>query len=77
VDGALVAVSNSPADALNEVLSKLDLNQTGVITLYFGADTGQAEAEAAGASIRERYPQLEVEVVRGSQPHYNYIGSVE
>ena len=76
-DEDLVAVADNPTDALNQVLARLELTQAGVITLYFGADTAQAEAEAVGTSIRERYPQLEVEVVRGSQPHYNYIVSVE
>ena len=77
VDGVLVAVGDSTADVLNEVFAKLDLGQAGVITIYFGADTEATEAEAVGVSIRERHPQLEVEVVRGSQPHYNYIVSVE
>ena len=77
LDGALIAVADSATDALNEVFTKLDLAQAGVITIYFGADTEPTEAEAVGVSIRERYPQLEVEVVRGSQPHYNYIVSVE
>jgi dihydroxyacetone kinase-like predicted kinase len=77
LDGALVAVGDSATDVLNEVFARLDLAQAGVITIYFGADTELAEAEGVGGSIRERYPQLQVEVVRGGQPHYNYIVSVE
>ena len=77
LDGALVAVGDSATDVLNEVFARLDLAQAGVITIYFGADTEPAEAEGVGGSIRERYPQLQVEVVRGGQLHYNYIVSVE
>jgi hypothetical protein len=77
LDGDLVAVDDKTTGALNQVLAKLDLNQAEVITIYYGADTGLAEAEQVSLSVRERYPQLQIEVVQGGQPHYNYIVSVE
>ena len=77
LDGDLVAAGNSTVDVLNQVLAKLDLDKVEVITIYYGADANSAEAEQVGGSIRERYPQLQIEVVRGGQPHYNYIVSVE
>jgi hypothetical protein len=77
LDGVLVAADDSPADVLHQVLAKLDLDQVEVITIYYGADTKSEEAEGIGNSIRERYSQLQIEVVRGGQPHYNYIVSIE
>ena len=77
LDGDLVAVGDGSHDVLNEVLAKLDLGKAEVVTLYYGADTKSEEAEQAGVAIRERHPQLQVEVVNGGQPHYNYIVSVE
>ncbi len=77
LDGDLVAVDDKTTGALNQVLAKLDLNQAEVITIYYGADTGLVEAEQVSLSIREQYPQLQIEVVQGGQPHYNYIVSVE
>ena len=77
LDGDLVAVGNKTTDALNQVLAKLDLDQAEVITIYYGADTELPEAEQVSLSVRERYPQLQIEVVQGNQPHYNYIVSVE
>ncbi len=77
LDGDLVTVSDNTTGALNQVLAKLDLDQAEVITIYYGADTELAEAEQVSLSIREQYPQLQIEVVQGSQPHYNYIVSVE
>ena len=77
LDGDLVAVGDNTADVLNEVLAKLDLDEAEVITIYYGADTESVEAEQASLSIREQHPQLQVEIVRGGQPHYNYIVSVE
>ncbi len=77
LEGDLVAVSDSTTDALNEVLARLNLDEAEVITIYYGADTELSEAEGISADIREKHPQLQVEVVRGGQPHYNYIVSVE
>ncbi len=77
LDGDLVAVGDNASGVLNEVLTRLDLDQAEVITVYYGADTKLAEAEQVSLSIREQHPQLQIEVVQGGQPHYNYIVSVE
>jgi len=77
MDRALVAVGNNPADVLNDTLARLDLDKIEIITIYYGADTKLTEAEQVSASIREQHPQLQVEVVQGGQPHYNYIVSAE
>jgi len=77
LDGDLVAVSDNTTDVLNEVLARLGLEEAEVVTIYYGADTEAAEAEQVSASICEQNPQLQIEVIRGGQPHYNYIVSVE
>jgi len=77
LDGNLVAVSDIVTDALNEVLAGLDLDKAEVITIYYGANTERAEAEQISATICQQHPQLQVEVVKGGQPHYNFIVSVE
>ncbi len=77
LDDSLVAVGNNTNDVLNEVLAKLDLDKAEVITIYYGADTEPAEAEQISLSIGEQHPQLQIEVARGGQPHYNYIISIE
>jgi hypothetical protein len=77
LDGELVAVGDSTDAVLNDTLAKLDLENSEIITIYYGADTELAEAEQVSSGIREQHPQLQVEVVRGNQPHYDYIISVE
>jgi DAK2 domain fusion protein YloV len=73
----LVAVGDSTTDILYDTLDKLELDNQEIVTIYFGTDTEQEEAERASATIRERHPQLQVEVVRGGQLHYHYIVSIE
>jgi len=77
LDRALVAVGDNPADVLNDALARLDLAKSEIITIYYGEDTELAEAEQVSAGIRDQHAQLQVEVIRGGQPHYNYIVSIE
>ncbi|MFC1899285.1 DAK2 domain-containing protein [Chloroflexota bacterium] len=77
LEGDLLAAGNDSADILGKMLAEISLNEAEVITIYYGSDTDVSEAEIISASIREQYPQLQIEVVRGGQPHYNYIVSIE
>jgi DAK2 domain fusion protein YloV len=77
LDGDLVVVGDKTDDVLNRVLARVNLDKVEVITIYYGADTKPAEAEQVGATIRQQHPELQVEVIQGGQPHYNYIVSVE
>jgi DAK2 domain fusion protein YloV len=77
LDGELIAVGETNQDVVNRILSKLDMKRVEVITIYYGTDTGAAEAEEISASITEHYPRVQVEIIRGGQPHYSYIISIE
>jgi dihydroxyacetone kinase-like predicted kinase len=77
LDGDLVAVGDSPDAVVQDVLGRLNLDEAEVVTIYYGDDTTSAEAEEVGATLDKQHPQLQVEVVQGGQPYYNYIVSVE
>jgi len=77
LDGDLVAAGNDNLDVINQALARLDLGKAEVITICYGEDAEPAEAERIGASIREKNSQLQIEVIRGGQPHYSYIISIE
>jgi hypothetical protein len=77
LDDELVAAGETDLDVINQILAKLDLDKSEVITIYYGADAEAAEAEEISASIMKQYPHLQVEVIKGGQPHYSYIISVE
>jgi DAK2 domain fusion protein YloV len=77
LDNELIAVGNDATEVLMDTLNKISLEQNEILTIYYGADTTLAEAEKTAATIRGKYPKLQVEIIRGSQPHYNYIISVE
>ncbi len=77
LDGELLAAGKNSIDIVTKMLARLDLKNAEIVTIYCGADAKQTEAEQVSASIREQYPQLQVEVVQGGQPYYNYIISIE
>lgn len=77
LDEDLVAVGDSTTGVLGEVLAEIGLGEAEVITVYYRGDAERAEVEQFIQGIREQHPHLEVELVRGGQPHYHYIVSVE
>jgi hypothetical protein len=77
LDGEIVTVGESPEEALEATLATIDLGQAEVVTVYFGADTSEEQALAVRDKISVACPHLQIEVVKGGQPHYNFIVSVE
>ena len=77
VDDELKLAAGSAEEAVVRTLEGLATEETSLITLYYGEDSGQSQAEALADELRERHPGHEVEVVFGGQPHYNYIVSLE
>ncbi|MFC1908518.1 DAK2 domain-containing protein [Chloroflexota bacterium] len=77
LDGELVVAGNDNSDVIIQTLIRIDLDKAEVITIYYGADIEEDKAEEVSAVIREKCPELQIEVVRGGQPHYDYIISVE
>ena len=77
IDGTLVAAGNKTAEVVNDTLAKAGLDKAEVVTIYYGADTKESEAKAINDDIMAQYPDLQVEIVEGGQPHYEYIISIE
>ncbi|MDY6918033.1 MAG: DAK2 domain-containing protein [Chloroflexota bacterium] len=77
LNGDLVAVGDSVPDLVKDMLERMDMEESEIVTIYYGADTGAAEAEGVAEMVRGKYPHLEVEVISGGEPYYHYIVSVE
>jgi len=76
-DGGIRAVGKDVSSVTDKMIEKMVDENTGLITLYYGEDTGEAEAEALCGSLREKYEDVEIELHSGGQPIYYYIVSVE
>ena len=77
LDGKLVLAASSVDEACLSLLEKADMDEYELITLYMGGDYPRAEANRVGDLIQEKYPDHEVEMLDGGQPHYQLILSIE
>jgi len=73
-----LSVSGDDLEAvLLQALEKADAPQAELISLYYGAGLTAIQANKLGDRVREKWPRVEVEIVRGGQPHYQFIASLE
>jgi DAK2 domain fusion protein YloV len=77
LDNELVSVGQDYERVSLDALSQTQTEAYEIITIYFGQDSSPQQAEALAGQIVECYPDLEVEVYEGGQPHYQYIISLE
>jgi len=76
-DENLISNGSNASDSIFEALLKADVEKAELLTVYYGAETQSKEVEDTVQQIREVHRHLEVEIIRGNQPHYNYIFSLE
>ena len=76
-DGKLVLAAESVESAVMAFLSHAGTDDYEIITMFFGDDIAKTTAVTMADRVREKYPDLEVEVQEGGQPHYQYIFSIE
>jgi DAK2 domain fusion protein YloV len=76
-DKDLVAAGDDISEILFETLDKAGIQSAEVVTLYYGEDVDEVQAEKTSKVIQDKYPEKQVEMVRGGQPHYHYIVSLE
>ena len=76
-DDGLLAVAKEKDQAVLEAVKAMVNDESEIITIYYGQDIPEEEAEELAARIRKAYPQVETELQYGGQPIYYYLLSVE
>jgi DAK2 domain fusion protein YloV len=77
VNGTLTATGSSPEEVVMACLERMEAQDYEIITIYYGETIASDEAQELADIIQEHYPDQEIEVVDGGQPHYHYIVSAE
>jgi DAK2 domain fusion protein YloV len=77
VNGKLKVKGDRPDKVVMEALECMRAQDYEIITLYYGESMTADEAEQLADEITVHYPEQEIEVVDGGQPHYHYILSAE
>ena len=76
-DHGILAVGKDRMEVAKETVAQMVDDESEVISIYYGADTEEAEAEELATALEEAYPECDVELNAGGQPIYYYVISVE
>ena len=76
-DSGMLAVDQEIEATVMETVNRMVDEDSELISVYFGADVSEEDAEALVEKIQEAYPDCEVELNNGGQPVYYYLLSVE
>lgn len=76
-ENKVCAIAKNIPDAVDSMLNATGSGENGIITIFYGEDVTEADAEAVQAQAQEKFPDAEVSLVYGGQPIYYYLVSVE
>ena len=77
LDGKLLGTDRDVACLLEDLSDEAASRGAEFITLFYGEDVSEEDAKKAGDIFSRRCPDAEVSLIRGGQPVYYYIISIE
>ncbi|GAC1393625.1 MAG: DAK2 domain-containing protein [Ktedonobacteraceae bacterium] len=77
INGNLTIAGQQMERVIDDTLQRMGIDQYEIVTLYYGEDITEGEAQKTAQRIKQHYSHLEIEVVNGGQPYYAYIVSAE
>lgn len=72
----IIAAGNEVSAVTIDLIEKLRSDEE-IITIYYGQDVKESDAEALQNAIAEKYPDCDVEIHYGGQPIYYYYIALE
>jgi DAK2 domain fusion protein YloV len=76
-DKTVISVGENVKDTTIELVKSLVDDESELISLYYGEEITDEEANEIGEELMNLYPDMDVEVHYGGQPIYYYLLSVE
>ena len=76
-EGEITTVGDKPAKVCRELVKGMVDEDSSVISVFYGSDVTDEEAEKLAEKLEEKYPDMDVMLQSGQQPLYYYIISVE
>ncbi|MEA2572967.1 MAG: fatty acid kinase [Chloroflexia bacterium] len=77
LNNKLVTTNPDREEVAWDLLDKMGAHERELITIYWGGEVNQSDAEQFQSRVQERFTNAEVELVHGGQPFYDYIISAE
>ena len=76
-EDTISVISENPEKGAQELLDKIVTEDAEMISIYYGADVTQKQAETVKIYAENNFPDCDVELQKGGQPLYYYIIAVE
>ena len=76
-DKTILSVGQNIQDVTKDMIEQLAGDDAELISIYYGSDVTEEDANALAEAVEAVYPDVDVEVNYGGQPIYYYILSVE
>ena len=76
-EGKLLSAGENKEEITLGLIEKLADEDTAIITLFYGEDVTEEEANQFKEQVEEKYEDIDVELYYGGQPLYYYLISVE
>ena len=76
-DKVIEAVGKDISEVTCELIDNMVDDDSELVSIYYGEDIKEEEANELSKKVEEKYPDLDVELNYGGQPIYYYILSVE
>lgn len=76
-NGKLVVATSSLEETCLSLLEKFDMDSYELITIFYGNNIKKDQVNEVAEKIQEAYPDHEIEIQEGGQPHYQFIFSIE
>jgi DAK2 domain fusion protein YloV len=76
-DGDIVNTASDVTQAACDLLDRMIDDEVDVVTVFYGADVTEQDAQKLGKHIEQAYPDCDVSILNGGQPVYQYIFSAE
>ena len=76
-DHGIVAVGQDIDETTLSMIDTMVDDESGLLSIYYGSDVTEEQAQGLAARFTEKYPLVDVEVHNGGQPIYYYVVSVE
>ncbi len=76
-DHGILAVGEGIEDTASETVKAMADEESEIISIYYGSDVTEEDAQKLADRLEEAYPDLDVEINEGGQPIYYYVISVE
>ena len=76
-DKSILAVGKDIKSTTEDMVAEMIDEESAIICIYYGEEITEEDANALGAALEEKYPEVEVEIHFGGQPIYYYVISVE